>query len=367
MQNLARVPIVAALALILLGCERPAPPAAARVVNLYIWSNYLGPHTLEAFTARTGIKVNVSYFDSDETLEGRMLTGHSGFDVVVPNANFIGRQIRSGAYLALDKTKLPNLHHLDPKLMARIAANDPGNLYAVDYTYGTVGIGYNATQVRDLLPEEAFNSWRALFDPEQIARLAGCGVGMIDSPAELMRVALLYLHRSVEAPTAQDVAAAASALGRIRPYVHLIASDMVEPFANREVCVVLSYNGGIIQSRNHARDAKNGAVIKFVIPQEGALLWADLLAIPRDAAHVEEAHTLINYLLEPEVIAGVTNQTGYATGNLASRAFVDPRVLYDTASYPADRDLPRLFLEGEDSPEQTRRYTRIWQRFKTGE
>jgi spermidine/putrescine-binding protein len=336
-----------------------------QTVNLYIWTNYVAPGTLAGFTAQSGIKVNVSYFDSNETLEGRLLTGHSGFDVVVPSANFVGREIKSGAFLAFDKSRLSNLSHLDPALMRQIAADDPGNQHAVDYTFGTVGIGYNQSKVHALTVEPP-DSWGALFDPAIARQFSACGIGIIDSPAEMVRLALIYLHRDPDVPTEEDLAQVETMLLKARPFIRLIASDTVEPLANGDICMAVAYNGGVMQSRNRAREAHNGVDIAFVLPKEGSLLWADLLAIPKDAPHPANAYRLIDYLLEPRVIAAISNATGYANGNLAARPLIDPKVKEDPATFPSEEELRRLRIETDDTPAQTRSFTRIWQRFKSG-
>ena len=350
----------------LAACGGSSPhPSDDQVVNLYIWSNYVAPDTLAGFSARSGVKVKVAYFDSSETLEGRLLTGHSGFDVVVPAANFVAREIKSGAFLRLDKSRLPNLAHLDPALMHEIAVNDPGNEHAVDYTFGTIGIGYNQGKLR-AVGGDAPDSWKVLFDPAVAQRFAGCGIGVLDSPAEVVRLALIYLGHDPDDPSTADLAQVEALLLNARPYVRLIASDTVEPLANGEICLAVAYNGGILQSRNRAREAHTGVDIAFALPKEGSLLWADLLAIPKDAPHPDNAYRLINYLLEPEVIAAISNATGYANGNLDSRALIDPKVRRDPATFPSDAELKHLRIETGDTPERTRNFTRIWQRFKTG-
>ena len=319
------------------GHQAPGNPAASgaeeKVVNLYIWSEYISPDALAAFTKQTGIKVNVNYFDSSEMLEGRMLTGHSGFDVVVPPANFIHREIRSGAYLDLDTKQLPNLAHLDPLLMSRVALSDPGNAHSVIYDWGTLGIAYNRRQTDSSTAGVVPHSWRAVFEVESAQRLAKCGIGMVDSPVEVIRLMLLYLGRPIETPSAQDLEEAQARLLRVRPYIRLINSDLIGPLASGEICVGVTYNGEAIQARKRAREAGTGTAIDFAVPDEGSLLWADLLAIPRDAPHPKNAHRLIDYLMDPHVAALNTNLVGYANANLAASEFVEPAILADPSVY----------------------------------
>ena len=339
-----------------------------KVLNLYIWTDYLAPDTIASFEKTTGIKVRISYFDTNETLEARMLTGNSGFDVALPTAPFFQRQIRSGAYLQLDKAKLPNLVNLDPAIMARVALNDPGNAHGVVYAWGTYGIGYNAKMVADALPDAPLNSWRLIFDPAYAAKLARCGINILDAPAGVVRLVLKYLGRNPDAFTPQDLADAETVLSKIRPYVRTIDSSIdIQAMANGDICVALGYNGSFVQARNRAKEAKNGIQIGYVIPEEGSLLWFDMLAIPRDAPNPANAHLFIDYLMNPQVIANITNFVGSANANSAAAPLLDASVAADPMIYPPRGEQQRLFVQSQDPPEQSRAITRIWQRFKTGQ
>jgi putrescine transport system substrate-binding protein len=338
------------------------------VLNLYIWTDYLAPDTIATFEKQTGIKVRVSYFDTNETLEGRMLTGSSGYDVVLPTAPYLQRQVRSGAYLPLDKTELPNLANLDPAIMARVALNDPGNAHGVVYAWGTYGIGYNAKMVAEALPGVPLNSWRLIFDPAYAAKLAKCGINLLDAPAGVVRLVLRYLGKSPDAPTAQDLADVEAVLSKIRPYIRTIDSSInIQAMANGDICVALGYNGDFVQARNRAKEAKNGIKIGYVIPEEGSLLWFDMLAIPRDAPNVVNAHLFINYLMTPQVIANISNFIGFANANSAASPLLDATIVADSIIYPPRDQQQRLFVQSEDSPEQSRAITRIWQKFKTAQ
>jgi putrescine transport system substrate-binding protein len=343
-------------------------PDESQVLNLYIWADYLAPDTLASFEKLTGVKVRISYFETNETLESRMLTGNSGFDVVVPTAPYFQRQIRSGAYLALDKGKLSNLANLDPDIMARVALNDPGNAHGVVYAWGTYGIGYNEKLVAEALPNVPLTSWRVIFDPTMAAKLAKCGISTLDAPAGVVRLVLKYLGRNPNAASPQDLADAEAVLSKIRPYIRTIdSSNIIEAMANGDICIALGYNGDFVQARKRAAEAKNGVRIDFVIPEEGSLLWFDMLAIPRDAPHVANAHLFINYLMTPRVIANISNFIGFANANSAASPLLDPSVVADTVVYPTRDQQQRLFVQTEDSPEQSRAITRIWQRFKTSQ
>src|SRR5260221_4466369 len=338
------------------------------VLNLYIWADYLAPDTIAACEKQTGVNVRVSIFETNETLEARMLTGTSGFDVVVPTAPFFQRQIRSGAYLPLDKTKLPNLANLDPAIMARVALNDPGNAHGVVYAWGTYGIGYNVKMVEQALPGAPLNSWRLIFDPAFAAQLSKCGINFLDAPAGVVRLVLKYLGKNPNAPTPQDLADAEAVPQKSRPYIRTIDSSIdIQAMANGDICVALGYNGDFVQARNRAKEAKNGMNIGYVIPEEGSLLWFDMLAIPRDAPNVANAHLFIDYLMNPQVIANITNFVGSANANSAASPLLAASVAADPMIYPPRNEQQRLFVQSQDSPEQSRAITRIWQRFKTGQ
>jgi spermidine/putrescine-binding protein len=367
------------LTTVLSGCGRDGSGAAAngasthdigdtKVVDLYIWSDYLAPDTAQEFERRTGIKLRVSTFETNETLESHMMTGHSGYDVVVPTAPFLQRQIRSGAYQPLDKRLLPHFSNLDPVLMDRVARNDPGNAHSVIYMWGTYGLGYNVQQVSRALGGPPPEGWALLFDPSYASRLAGCGIGTIDAPAGIIRLVLAYLGREPNAPGAKDLADAESVLMRLRPYIHSIDStNVIQSMANGDLCIALGYNGDFIQARNRAREAKNGVQIAFLIPKEGSLLWFDMLAIPADAPHPANAHALIDFLLDPQVSAKISSHIGFASANVAAVPFLAPSLAADPIAFPPPDQRQRLFVETEDSPEQARALTRIWQRFKTGQ
>ncbi len=343
-------------------------PTSDNTVNFYMWADEIAADTLPSFEKLTGIKVNVSYFDSPEMLESHMLTGSSGFDVVMPSDAFIQRHLRSGAYVALDKTKLPNLTHLDPALMARVANSDPGNAHAVIYDWGTMGIGYNKAMVSKLLPGVALDSWNLIFDPALASKLQGCGINFIDDPVAVVRLALILMGRSPNDPRPQDLADAEQVMARIRPFIRNIdTSSQIQALANGDLCVVVAYNGNVVQARKRAADAKNGIAIEYLIPNEGSLLWFDLLTIPKDAPHPDNAYRLINYLMDPAVNANISNYTGFANANKDAIPLLNPAIVADSAVYPTADQEQRLAIQSELTPDQTRAITRLWQKFKTGQ
>ncbi len=350
--------------------DRAASGAAdsGKVLNLYIWSDYLAPNTLSDFERETGTKVNASYFDANETLETKLLAGSSGFDVVVPTASYFERQIKAGVYATLDKSKLPNLKNMDPQLMERVAQHDPGNAHGVIYMWGTNGIGYNEKMVKELMPDAPLDSWRLLFDPAVASKIAKCGISVLDSPAEMMRVVLSYLGRDPNSQKPEDVTAAEETLLKIRPYIRNInSSEFIEALANGDLCVAVGYNGDILQARDRARDANKGVEIKYIVPKEGSILWFDMLAIPKDAPHPDAAYAYLNYIMDPKVTADISNFKRYANANAASAPYVLDSVKNDPGIYPPPELRQKLAVQLADSPDQTRAITRLWQKFKTGQ
>jgi len=362
-------------AIALCGCgERKSGQAgkpagsADKVLNLYIWSDYLAPNTLSDFEKLTGIKANVAYYDANETLETKLLAGSSGYDVVVPTASYFARQIKAGVYLTLDKAKLPNLKFMDPELMSRVASVDPDNAHGVIYTVGTNGIGYNEKMVKALMPNAPLDSWSLVFDPANASRVAQCGISVLDSPAEMLRVVYSYMGKDPNSQNAGDLAQAEALMLKFRPYVRNInSSEYIEALANGDLCIAVAYSGDILQSRDRAHEANKGIDIQYTVPKEGTIQWMDMLAIPKDAPHPDSAYAFMNYIMTPQVIADISNFKRYANGNKASLPLIQASVTNDPGIYPTPEIQKRLTLQLPDSSDQTRAITRVWQKFKTGQ
>jgi putrescine transport system substrate-binding protein len=365
-----RLPI--RLVLITAVCAAIAPAAAQpkreRVVNVYNWSDYIAPSVVEDFTKATGIKVRYDTFDSNDTLETKLLAGKSGYDVVVPTAYFLERQIKASVFQKLDKEKLPNLANMWPEITQRLAAYDPGNQYAVNYMWGTTGIGYNARKARELLgPNGTIDSWDIVFKPENLAKFKDCGVHLLDSSDDVLAAALHYLGLDPNSSNEADLQKAADLVMKIRPYVRKFhSSEYLNALAAGEICLVLGFSGDVKQAQKRAAEAKNGVEIAYAIPKEGAQLWFDNLGIPRDAKNVAEANEFINYLQQPEVAARNTNFISYANGNLASQKFVDKAILDDKTIYPDEATMRRLYTISAHDPKTQRLMNRLWTRIKTG-
>ena len=339
-----------------------------RVVNFYNWSNYMAPGVLEAFTRETGIKVVYDTFDANETLETRLMAGKSGYDVVVPTAYFLQRQITARIFQKLDKSKLPNLANAWPVVTQRLATYDPGNLYAANYMWGTTGIGYNVKMAQKILgPETKLDSWDIVFKPENLAKFRDCGVHMLDSPDDIFPAALSYLKLDPNSTRQADLEKAADLVSKVRPYVRKFhSSEYLSALATGEICLVVGWSGDVMQARSRAAEAKSDVEIGYTIPKEGAQMFFDNLAIPAGAQHVAEAYELINYLYRPDVAAKNSDFLSYANGNLASQKLVDPKILDDKNIYPDEATLAKLFVITARDPATQRIINRLWTRVKTG-
>ena len=345
-----------------------APAQKERIVNFYNWSDYIDPAVIEAFGRETGIKLRYDTFDANETLETKLLAGKSGYDVVVPTGYFLQRQIAAGVFQKLDKSKLPNLVNAWPDIAGRLAFYDPGNQYAVNYMWGTTGIGYNVKKMQEVLgPTGKIDSWDAVFRPDALARFKGCGIHMLDSVDDIVPAALHYVGLDPNSTQPKDLDKAADLIGKIRPLVRKFhSSEYLNALASGEICFVVGWSGDIKQAQKRAAEARNGVEIGYAIPREGAQMFFDNLAIPKDAANVAEAHALINYLLRPEVAAKNTNLMQYANGNLASQKLIDKAVLDDKTVYPDAATMAKLYTISAHDQKTQRLLNRLWTRIKTG-
>jgi putrescine transport system substrate-binding protein len=348
------------------GVAAPAPQE--RVVNFYNWSDYIDPTVLDDFSKKTGIKVRYDTFDSNDTLEAKLLAGKSGYDVVVPTGYFLARQIAAGIFQKLDKSKLPNLVNVWPDIASRLASYDPGNQYAVNYMWGTTGIGYNKRDASEILGANAtIGSWADVFEPERIAKFKDCGIHLLDSSDDIMPAALHFLQLDPNSSDPGDLQKAADLLSKVRPYIRKFhSSEYLNALATGEICFVVGFSGDVIQAQKRAAQGNGGVAIAYVIPKEGAQLWFDNLAIPKDAPDVTEAHALIDYLLEPEVAAKNTNFISYANGNLASQKFIDKSILDDRGIYPDAATMAKLYTITAHDQKTQRLINRQWTRIKTG-
>ncbi len=365
---MARFYLAAAGAALIGAVATVAPAQQERIVNVYNWSDYIAPGIIEAFTKETGIRVRYDTFDSNDTLETKLLAGKSGYDVVVPTAYFLERQIKAGVFQKLDKTQLPHLGAVWPVIAKHLAAYDPGNQYAVNYMWGTVGIGYNVKMARAILGGTGvIDSWNTIFAPGELAKFKGCGVHMLDSSDDVLPAALHFLGRDPNSTDPGDLEKAADLVAKVRPAVRKFhSSEFLNALATGEICLVLGWSGDVKQAQKRAAEAHNGIEIAYAVPVEGAEMFFDNLAIPKDARHGAEAHAFIDYLLRPEVAAKNTNFLSYANGNLASQALIDPAILADRTVYPDETTMARLYTINAHDAKTTRLINRLWTRIKTG-
>jgi putrescine transport system substrate-binding protein len=376
-------------ALALAGCgKEPAAPTAAtapadtpaaatagpidtddeKVLNIYNWSDYIGEDTIANFEKETGVKVTYDVFDSNELLENKLVAGNTGYDLVVPSLQYLSRQVQAGVFQPLDKSKLTNYGNLDPDIMARIAKLDPDNAHALNWLWGTTGIGYNVAKVTAALgPSAPVDSWDLVFKPENISKLKGCGVAVLDTPGELLPIALNYLGEDPNSFDEKVIAKGEALLTSVRPYItEFNSSEYINELANGDICVAVGWSGDVLQAASRAEEAKNGIEVKYSLPKEGAPMWFDMIAIPKDAKHPKNAHLFLNYILRPEVMAGISNYVAYANANKASTPMVDKAVLDNPSVYPPPATMQKLFTFAVLPPEVDRAYTRFWTKLKTG-
>jgi putrescine transport system substrate-binding protein len=375
--------LVSASCLILLAAcgkkEEPPPPAEAapaaaafdtdaeKIVNVYNWSDYIDPAVLEEFTKETGIKVNYEVMDSNELLETKLVAGRTGYDVVVPSASFLARQIKAGIYQKLDKAKLDNLKNLDPEITKKLEVFDPANEHAVNYMWGTSGIAYNEEAIKAAMPDAPVDSFAMFWDPKVISKFAKCGVSVLDAPSEVVGTVLIYLGKDANSENPEDLKAAEKVLMSVRPYIRTINSaPYIEQLANGEVCLVLGWSGDVLQAKSRAEEAQKPFHIKYNIPKEGAVMFFDNMAIPGDASHVKNAHIFINYMLRADVAAKNSNFISYANSNAASWPLITPEIKNDPGIFPTPDVMPKLVPDLPESAEFTRTLTRTWTRFRTG-
>jgi putrescine transport system substrate-binding protein len=374
--------VSASLVLLLVACgkkEEAPPPAAGaapapvydtdeeKIVNVYNWSDYIEPSVLEDFTKETGVTVNYEVMDSNELLETKLVAGRTGYDVVVPSASFLARQIKAGVYQKLDKSKLPGLKNLDPDITKKLEVFDPGNEHSVNYMWGTSGVAFNEEAIKAAMPDAPVDSFAMFWDPKVVSKFAKCGVSILDAPSEVVGTVLIYLGRDANSEKPEDLAAAEKVLMSVRPYIRLInSSKYIEDLANGEICLALGWSGDVLQARDRAAEAQKPFTIKYNIPKEGAVMFFDNMAIPADAGHVKNAHLFIEYLLRPEVAAKNSNFISFANSNAASWPLVSPEVKNNPGIFPTPEVMPKLVPDLPESAEFTRTLTRSWTRFRTG-
>jgi putrescine transport system substrate-binding protein len=350
----------------------PAPAAAQeeeKVLNIYNWSDYIADDTVANFEKETGIKVRYDLFDSNEILHAKLVAGRTGYDIVVPSSYFGKMQLQGGLLHKLDKSLLPNWKNLDPTIVKALEEMDPGNQYLVDWMWGYTTVGINVDKVKRALGDLPMpdNAWDLVFKPEYMSKLKSCGVSFLDSPTEIVPAAAHYLGKKAYSKDVANYAGTAELLAQIRPYVTLFSSSgYINDLANGSICVALGWSGDINIAKNRAVEGKTGQKIECLMPKTGGIVFMDTMAIPADAPHPGNAHKWINYILRPEVNAGLTNKVFYANPTLPSRKFVKPEIANDRTVFPPEEDMKKMALPGALSNDSRRAMTRIYTTFKTG-
>jgi len=342
--------------------------AFAEEVRVYNWSDYIDEDLLAKFTQETGIKLVYDVFDSNEVLETKMLAGGSGYDVVVPTADFLQRQISAGAFQKLDMSQLPNHKNMWDVIENRTSQYDEGNAYSVNYMWGTTGLGLNVDKVKQALGADVpMNSMDLILKPENMEKLAECGVYFLDAPAEIIPMVLKYLGEDPDSSDPKTIAKAEAPLMAVRPYIKKFhSSEYINALANGDICVAVGWSGDVLQARDRAAEADNGVEIAYHPFAEGSLMWFDQMAIPVDAPNQKNAHAFLNFIMDAQNMAAASNYVYYANGNKASQEFLAEDVIGDTAIYPDEETVRNLYTKSPYLSKTQRKVTRLWAKIKSG-
>jgi putrescine transport system substrate-binding protein len=345
-----------------------ATAALAEEVRVYNWSDYIDEELLSKFEAETGIKLIYDVFDSNEVLETKMLAGGSGYDVVVPTGTFLQRQIQAGAFQKLDASKLSNAGNMWDAIEQRTAQYDPGNAYSINYMWGSTGLGVNVGKVREILGADApVNSMDLILKPENMEKLADCGVHFLDAPAEIIPLTLKYLGEDPDSHDKDVIAKAEPVLMGVRPYIQKFhSSEYINALANGDICVAVGWSGDVLQARDRAAEAENGVEIEYHAFKEGSLMWFDQMAIPVDAPNPEAAHKFLDFIMDAGNMAAASNYVYYANGNKASQEFLEEDVIGDPAIYPDEETMGNLYTTTPYPAKTQRAVTRLWTKVKSG-
>ncbi|WP_299846398.1 polyamine ABC transporter substrate-binding protein [uncultured Roseovarius sp.] len=342
--------------------------AHADEVRVYNWSDYIDEALLEKFEQETGLDLIYDVFDSNEVLETKMLAGGSGYDVVVPSGTFLQRQITAGAFQKLDLSQLPNHENMWDLIESRTIQYDPDNAYSINYMWGTTGIGVNVGKVTEILGEDApLDSMELVLNPENMEKLAACGVHFLDAPTEIIPMTLQYLGEDPDSHDPDVLGKAEPVLAAVAPHIQKFhSSEYINALANGDICVAVGWSGDILQARDRAAEAENGVEIAYNAFAEGSLMWFDQMAIPTDAPNVEGAHKFLNFIMDAQNMADASNYVYYANGNEASKPMLAEDVIGDPAIYPTPETLENLYTTTPYPAKVQRVVTRMWTKIKSG-
>ncbi|PWK32998.1 polyamine ABC transporter substrate-binding protein [Pseudomonas sp. OV226] len=339
----------------------------SNTLRLYNWADYIGEKTIANFEKASGIKVIYDTFDAYETVQAKLLTGHSGYDLVVLNASLAPPLIKAKVFQPLDKKLLPGWTNLDPKVLQDLQGFDAGAVYSAPYTWGSNGITYNVDKIKERMPDAPIGSLAMIFDPKIVSRFADCGVTLVDAPTEVIPLALKYLGRDPRSAAPEDLKAAQELLLTVRPYIKKFDSvNYLTSLPNGDVCMAMTWSGDYATAMARAEEAKLKIKLAYFIPKEGSLIWFDNMYIPADAPHVANAHKFLEYLMQPQVMADVTDFIHYANSNAAATPLVDADVRNNLAIYPDEETRQRLFPQKTQDAKEMRAITRVWSTVKSG-
>lgn len=342
--------------------------AEEKVLHVYNWVDYIGETTIADFQNETGIKVVYDTYDASETVDAKLLAGNSGYDVLIHAGSFMPNLIKAGIFQELDKSKLPNIKHMDPDIMATLEGWDPGNKFGVPYMWGTAGMTYNMTMIQERLPDGPYGSLDMIFKPELISKIADCGVTILDSPVDVIPMALAYLGKDPNSNDKEDLAAVVELFKPIREHIRTFdASQYLNTLPNSEQCAAMTWSGDYATATWRASEAGIDIDLQYFMPETGFGAWFDVWAIPADAPHPENAHLWIDYMMRPEVIAAATNYTYYANANKAATELVSEDITGDPAIYPSADLLSKMWTAKPPSARELKRRTRAWTKIKTGQ
>ena len=343
-------------------------PAATKKLNIFNWSDYVDPDTVSAFEAAEGVKIRYDFYDSNEALEAKLLTGNSGYDLVAPSISNIGRQIKAGAYREIDKSKIPNYSNIDPELLKQMEQVDPGNKYAVPYFWGINTLAINEDKVKAALGDKwPENEWDLVFNPEYTVKLKHCGISFFDSPTEQYPLALKYLGKNPNSEEAADIEAATDLMRKVRGDIkRFTSSGYIDDMAAGNLCVSVGYGGDLNIAKTRAKEAGNGVEVEVLAPKSGVGIWVDSLMIPRDAQNVANAHKYINHTLNPETAAKNGNYVTYAPASRPARDLMDEKYTFDESIFPSKELMEKSFIVSPKSTDASKLSVRLWQALKAG-
>ena len=332
--------------------------SAKETVRILNWSDYVEPGVLLDFEKETGIRVVYDIFASNDDLQGKLAGGGTPYDVVFPTANVVPAMAAKGLLSKLDKASLKNIGNIDPRVDATLRAWDKDGSYSLPYMWYTIGIAWNPKLAAKAYPGRTMDSLTNVFDPETARRFQSCGVGVENSPSDIVPLAAMAGGQA-KWDSKASIEAASRVLERVAGIVKVIPSDQyVDALANGKFCVALGFSGDSVQAQTKSRGN-----VDYRVPSDGGLLAIDAMAIPANSKNSRAAHVFIDYLMRPQVIAKISNTVGYANANIKAGEFMSESVKGNPAVVPTpaslSRSVPIPILTEQDQQE----IARVWAKF----